>query len=134
MKKVISLSVMFMLFLTLTITAFGDTVYPQHSCTFKLSATEGTGYLEVSSSSATAITSFPYGFCTLYVDIVGQYYIAGTTKVNSTCNGNSREWYDVSTEIQNVDEKGDSGEWLNVRSEHYCIFNGQKSTVGTCEY
>ena len=118
----------------LTITAFGDTIYPQHSCTFKMLETEGTGYLEVSSSSATAITSFPYGFCTLYVDIVGQFYVAGSTKVDSISNHNSKEWYNVSAEIQNVDYLSNYGEWINVHSEHYCIFDGQKSTIGVCDY
>jgi len=83
--------------------------------------------LDIKSSSATATTSFDkYGFCQLSASIVGYYRNAyGNIVPSPATNGNSNEWYDVSTSISNG-----GGTWSDVSSSHSASgggFSGSRS-------
>lgn len=126
MKKVASIILAIVLVMGLSVTSFAGASSGSYTGSIPIGAYSVSCSLNISSSSATAATSFSqFGFCQLSASISGSYRNAyGNIVPTPATNGNSDEWYSVSTNISNS-----GGTWTDVSSSHSASGGGYSGSA-----
>ena len=126
MKRIASIILAIVLVMGLSVTSFAGASSGSYSGYIPIGVYCARCSLNISSSSATATTSFDeFGFCQLSASIVGYYRNAyGNIVPSPVTNGNSNEWYSVSTSISNG-----GGTWSDVSSSHSASGGGYSGSA-----